>query len=100
MATFSFSFLFFLLVVPSLAARGGEGGGGRPPPSDRKFVSPAIDAAISDIKNRMKDPILAAMFENCLPNTLDTTVCTLQLHLTAICCDSTLSCRRRFSLSH
>jgi meiotically up-regulated gene 157 (Mug157) protein len=24
----------------------------------------------------MKDPVLAAMFENCLPNTLDTTVCT------------------------
>jgi hypothetical protein len=47
----------------------------RPPPSHRKFVSPAIDGAIADIKSRMKDPVLAAMFENCLPNTLDTTVC-------------------------
>ena len=92
MATFSFPLLclLLLLVVRSLGARGGEGGGGRPPPSDRKFVSPAIDAAISDIKNRMKDPDLAAMFENCLPNTLDTTVCTLLLHLALICCSSLL----------
>jgi hypothetical protein len=66
MASFLFLIILLFFVLSSLGAR--------PPPSDRKFVSPAIDAAISDIKNRMKDPNLAAMFENCLPNTLDTTV--------------------------
>ena len=84
MASFSFLHVIILLffVLSSLGAR--------PPPSDRKFVSPAIDAAISDIKNRMKDPNLAAMFENCLPNTLDTTVCTLLIHLALIRCSSPL----------
>jgi uncharacterized protein len=58
----------------------------RPPPSQRKFVSPVIDATILEVKSRMKDPVLAAMFENCLPNTLDTTVrpqpqcCVMALH--------------------
>jgi hypothetical protein len=66
-------FLLLLLLTTST--------GSRPPPSQRKFVSPAIDDAIADIKSRMKDPILAAMFENCLPNTLDTTVCKHILHI-------------------
>ncbi len=59
-------FMLLVLLAPSLCAR--------PPPSQRKFVSPAVDDVISDIKSRMKDPALATMFENCLPNTLDTTV--------------------------
>eukprot|EP01116_Phalansterium_solitarium_P024239 TRINITY_DN8826_c0_g1_i1.p1 TRINITY_DN8826_c0_g1~~TRINITY_DN8826_c0_g1_i1.p1 ORF type:complete len:500 (+),score=177.47 TRINITY_DN8826_c0_g1_i1:106-1605(+) len=46
----------------------------RPPPNQRNFVSVAIDNLISNYTSRMKDPQLAALFENCLPNTLDTTV--------------------------
>eukprot|EP00762_Andalucia_godoyi_P005313 ANDGO_06730.mRNA.1 Meiotically up-regulated gene 157 protein len=46
----------------------------RPPPEKRRFVSPAVDAAIADVSSRMKDRVLATMFEQCLPNTLDTTV--------------------------
>lgn len=67
----SLVFLILVLLCSSCA---------RPPPSERKFVSTAIDATIVGIKSRMKDPILAAMFENCLPNTLDTTV-RLQSHV-------------------
>lgn len=46
----------------------------RPPPGQRHFVSRAVDAAITDIQRRIGDPELAWLFENCLPNTLDTTV--------------------------
>ncbi len=46
----------------------------RPPLNDRKFVSPAVEARISEVKAEIKDKELAWMFENCYPNTLDTTV--------------------------
>lgn len=46
----------------------------RPIPSKRRFVSPAIEAAIVRTKKRIADSQLAAIFENCFPNTLDTTV--------------------------
>jgi hypothetical protein len=42
--------------------------------ADRKFQSPAIEAAITRVKAQIADPVLAAMFERCFPNTLDTTV--------------------------
>jgi uncharacterized protein len=46
----------------------------RPPFKDRKFVSSAVEAKIADVKSAIKDKELAWMFENCYPNTLDTTV--------------------------
>jgi len=46
----------------------------RPPLSERKFVSEAIEATILEMKNKIKDEELAWLFENCFPNTLDTTV--------------------------
>ncbi len=46
----------------------------RLPAGERKFSSPAIEAAISGMKKKLKDPELAWLFENCFPNTLDTTV--------------------------
>ena len=46
----------------------------RPKPSDRKFTSKAVEATIKSIKANIKDPELAWLFENCYPNTLDTTV--------------------------
>ena len=46
----------------------------RPTPSKRKFTSPAVEQQLVQIKAQIKDPELAWMFENCYPNTLDTTV--------------------------
>jgi meiotically up-regulated gene 157 (Mug157) protein len=46
----------------------------RPPIGQRKFTSKAVEATIGRIKPAIKDPELAWMFENCYPNTLDTTV--------------------------
>jgi uncharacterized protein len=46
----------------------------RPPPSARLFTSPAVEAAIASLVPNFKDPNLAALFANTLPNTLDTTV--------------------------
>jgi meiotically up-regulated gene 157 (Mug157) protein len=46
----------------------------RPPAPKRKFVSAAVEATLAQVKAGIADPELAWMFENCLPNTLDTTV--------------------------
>ncbi|MCB9080088.1 MAG: glycoside hydrolase family 125 protein [Lewinellaceae bacterium] len=46
----------------------------RPPLPDRRFTSAAIEAQIQQIKARIRNPELAWLFENCYPNTLDTTV--------------------------
>ncbi len=46
----------------------------RPPAGQRKFISDAVEKAIADTKKKIKDPKLSWMFENCFPNTLDTTV--------------------------
>src|SRR6266496_3308010 len=46
----------------------------RPAAGQRKFVSDAVEAKISDVKRGIADPELAWIFENCFPNTLDTTV--------------------------
>ena len=46
----------------------------RPTPGERKFTSTAIEEKIAEIKNDLHDKKLAWIFENCFPNTLDTTV--------------------------
>ncbi|MGP1463544.1 glycoside hydrolase family 125 protein [Tannerella sp.] len=46
----------------------------RPPVSERLFSSKAIEKEIVRIKKLLTNPKLAWMFENCFPNTLDTTV--------------------------
>ncbi|TCP36608.1 glycoside hydrolase family 125 protein [Sphingomonas sp. BK235] len=46
----------------------------RPPLSERRFHSAAVEREIVRVKRRIADPKLAWMFENCYPNTLDTTV--------------------------
>jgi meiotically up-regulated gene 157 (Mug157) protein len=45
----------------------------RPAPGERKFSSKIVDETITAYKKRIKDTKLAWMFENCYPNTLDTT---------------------------
>ena len=47
---------------------------GRVAAAERKFTSPAIEACIAKTTASLKDKALAALFENCFPNTLDTTV--------------------------
>ena len=46
----------------------------RPPLADRQFTSEAVEATILKLKKQIANPELAWLFENCFPNTLDTTV--------------------------
>lgn len=46
----------------------------RPPLSERHFTSEAVEAMIRKIKSGIKNDELGWLFENCFPNTLDTTV--------------------------
>ena len=46
----------------------------RPPLSARKFTSVSVEETILRMKKLIANPELAWMFENCFPNTLDTTV--------------------------
>jgi uncharacterized protein len=42
--------------------------------SERKFSSAAVERFLAERRTRIADPALAALFVNCFPNTLDTTV--------------------------
>ena len=46
----------------------------RPLIEDRTYQSNAIEETINFLKSKIKDPQLSWMFENCYPNTIDTTV--------------------------
>lgn len=46
----------------------------RPPIKNRLYASQSVERAIQEYSNKMKDPVIRRMFEQCLPNTLDTTV--------------------------
>ena len=46
----------------------------RPLLSERKFRSDAVESYILSISRILRDPVLAELFTNCFPNTLDTTV--------------------------
>jgi meiotically up-regulated gene 157 (Mug157) protein len=46
----------------------------RIPADQRSFKSTAVEATIARMKKVIKDPELAWLFENCFPNTIDTTV--------------------------
>jgi len=46
----------------------------RPEPDQRKFNSEVINNYITSLKDKFKDDDLFSIFENCFPNTLDTTV--------------------------
>ena len=47
---------------------------GRPMEKERLFHSDAVEKKIVEVKKMLANPYLAWMFENCFPNTLDTTV--------------------------
>jgi uncharacterized protein len=46
----------------------------RTPADKRNFTSEAVEKAIKEFQANVKQPELAWLFENCFPNTLDTTV--------------------------
>ncbi len=46
----------------------------RPPPGERRFSSPAVEETLRRVSGDIGDPELAWLFQNCFPNTLDTTV--------------------------
>lgn len=46
----------------------------RPAEKDRLFKSKEVEKQIKRVKSLLKNPKLAWMFENCFPNTIDTTV--------------------------
>ncbi len=52
----------------------------RPLPELRKFTSSAIEKKIREVGSAMSDNELAWMFQNCFPNTLDTTIYQGTLH--------------------
>jgi uncharacterized protein len=65
-----------LLIKPSDIFAGGKADykSNRPPISERKFTSTSVEQKIIQVKKSIADPELAWVFENCFPNTLDTTV--------------------------
>jgi len=67
------------LAVPRLRAGVERFVSKRPPAGERKFVSKAVEEKIAQVKAKIGDAELAWMFENCYPNTLDTTVKTSQI---------------------
>ncbi|MDR6840736.1 glycoside hydrolase family 125 protein [Pseudoxanthomonas sacheonensis] len=60
--------------LPGFAADGAAFTSRRPPKARRGFVSAAVERQLARIKAQVGDPELAWLFENCYPNTLDTTV--------------------------
>jgi uncharacterized protein len=62
------------VALPALANSPSKYVSQRPPLAKRKFVSQAVERQLASVKASIADPKLAWMFENCYPNTLDTTV--------------------------
>ncbi len=46
----------------------------RPAAGKRHFTSEAVETVLKEVQNKIPDPALGTIFENCFPNTLDTTV--------------------------
>lgn len=47
---------------------------GRPESSERLFHSEEVEKKIQEVRGKLTNPKLVRMFENCFPNTIDTTV--------------------------
>ena len=71
-----FKLLFFVLLLVMSRFNGNMSiiDNNRPEPSDRKFTSVAIDDLLKSLTPYFRNQDLAQIFNNCLPNTLDTTV--------------------------
>lgn len=60
--------------LPEFILQGSDFVSNRPPAEKRTFVSDEVERTIREVKSSIADRELAWMFENCYPNTLDTTV--------------------------
>jgi meiotically up-regulated gene 157 (Mug157) protein len=60
--------------VPVFSSLSEEYISNRPEPAKRNFTSKSVEDTIKNITHQLKDRKLSWMFENCFPNTLDTTV--------------------------
>ncbi len=60
--------------TPLMAMKGFDFETGRPDVSKRTFTSDAVEKLIVEVKKGISNKELSWMFENCFPNTLDTTV--------------------------
>jgi meiotically up-regulated gene 157 (Mug157) protein len=63
-----------LLMSKSILAIAADRVTNRPALTKRNFTSKAVEDAIKEFKLKVKDEELSWLFENCFPNTLDTTV--------------------------
>lgn len=76
----SFGAAAAISIAPSIMAKGinfnfkSKFMSNRPKLSDRKFVSDSVESVIEELKRNLPDEEIAWLFENCFPNTLDTTV--------------------------
>ena len=61
-------------VLGSILPPGDEFISNRPRAGKRNFQNEAVEALIAEVKAGIRDPEMAWLFENCFPNTLDTTV--------------------------
>ncbi len=68
------SFSLFLSIVLSSCLSAQEYVSKRPAASDRLFTSQAVEKTIENVSSQLRNPRLKWMFQNCFPNTLDTTV--------------------------
>ena len=66
--------LSFLLLLAAQTAFAQEYPDRRPAEGQRLFRSEAVEAKIEEVSARIGDARLRALFRNCFPNTLDTTV--------------------------
>ena len=63
-----------LALAPSSVEAGNKVDNKRPPVAERNFTSKAVEKLIVEVSKAIQDPKLREMFQNCYPNTLDTTV--------------------------
>ena len=63
-----------IALVGSAFAEESEFPGVRTPVAERKFKSEAVERVIKEVRSNIGNKELGWMFENCFPNTLDTTV--------------------------
>lgn len=61
-------------MMPMAAWAVGAAESARPKPAARRFRSAVVEEFLKTTSSRIGDPVLASMFTNCYPNTLDTTV--------------------------